>query len=191
MTPAAKKRRGDAAKATLKKPFRSPLIKGPQAGGTGTRGGSHLTPIGSRPSTPLKDVEKAAPDDEDPPAAAAASPERRHKSVKPLAGPRAAPKSSTQAPTGDLSRLVAELERSLAETDKQLREDEDLVEQADRIRRESERQRPGQAVGVELRELVAKWKAASRLAAEQVFEIVRERVARWDGISVSRSGGPY
>ena len=94
---------------------------------------------------------------------------------------RTARASGLQPPRDDLSGLLAEFERTLAEADKQLREEEDLAEQAAGIRRESERRRPGEEVDVELKELVVTWKAASRLAADEVFEIVKARVARWDG----------
>lgn len=55
----------------------------------------------------------------------------------------------------------------------------DMVRQARRIEEASEKERPGKPVDQELRELVEKWKAASRTAAEEVFVVVRERVAKY------------
>ena len=54
----------------------------------------------------------------------------------------------------------------------------------ERIRRQSERKRPGEEIDIELKELVGKWKAAGRLAADEVFEVVKVRVARWDGVAL-------
>lgn len=55
----------------------------------------------------------------------------------------------------------------------------DMVRQARRIEDASKKERPGQPVDEELRELVGKWKAATRTAAEEVFVVVRERVAKY------------
>lgn len=54
----------------------------------------------------------------------------------------------------------------------------ETVRQAKRIEVASEGERPGEAVDQELRDLVIKWRGASRMAAEELFEIVRERVAK-------------
>lgn len=55
----------------------------------------------------------------------------------------------------------------------------ETVRQAKRIEVASDRERPGEAVDQALRDLVSKWKGASRMAAEELFEIVRERVAKY------------
>lgn len=52
----------------------------------------------------------------------------------------------------------------------------ETVRQAGEIEAASERSRPGEPVDQELRDLVAKWKGASRVAAEELFETVKERV---------------
>jgi hypothetical protein len=52
----------------------------------------------------------------------------------------------------------------------------DLVRQAREIEAASERSRPGEPADQELRDLVVKWKAAGRVAAEELFETVKERV---------------
>ncbi|CAN8101633.1 unnamed protein product [Discula destructiva] len=57
----------------------------------------------------------------------------------------------------------------------------ELARQARRIEDASEVARPGQPVDQELRELVGKWRAAGRIAAEEVFEVVKERVANSGG----------
>lgn len=63
----------------------------------------------------------------------------------------------------------------LKDLDRQL----DTVRQARRIEEASERKRPGEPTDQELRDLVVKWKGASRLAAEELFPIVKERVEKY------------
>lgn len=52
----------------------------------------------------------------------------------------------------------------------------EAVKQASEIEAASGRGRPGEPVDQELRDLVAKWKGAGRVAAEELFETVKERV---------------
>ncbi len=175
-TPAAKKRRVEAASATLKKPFRSPLLNRPKQDDADAR------QLESRPSTPLKDVASAEGDRAGEAAVTGikdqTSPDRVHKRVKSLAMLR----TPSQVSTNGMGGLLARLDRELGSTAKQLRHDKELVEQAEGIRRESEKKRPGEEVDIELKELIEKWKGASRLAADEVFGFVKERVSGYGSL---------
>lgn len=70
----------------------------------------------------------------------------------------------------------------------------DLIRQARRIEDASRRKRPGEKIDAELKELITKWKAASRLAAEELFELVKGRVESMGGGEAwrrSRRGNAY
>lgn len=211
-TPAAKRRRVDAANATLRKPFQSPLLlrRQPDAEDNNTPGSSSGTPEpNSRkrssqevysPSSPSVAKQPQAARPTQPGAAnsraygiSASSP----KLPSALASPRAVAKrkissgplnksgAAAAGPGGDddnpflaLARahgtaaagrdrdaIVKDLERRL-----------ETVRQAGEIEAASERRRPGEPVDQELRDLVAKWRGVGRVAAEELFETVKERV---------------
>lgn len=71
----------------------------------------------------------------------------------------------TRKAAADRGAIVKDLDRRL-----------DLVKQAQEIEAASERKRPGEPVDQELRDLVGKWRAAGRVAAEELFETVKVRV---------------
>jgi hypothetical protein len=76
---------------------------------------------------------------------------------------------------------IAPLLRQQRELEKQLRELEeklDTAQQAKKIEASSRNKIPDGDIDVELVELTAKWKAASRQAAEELFGQVRDRVNR-------------
>jgi Swi5-dependent recombination DNA repair protein 1 len=166
LTPAAKKRRVDAANAQLRKPFRSPLIK--RAIAPSPSQGSSA----GAPSTPLKYAESSSAIE--PVSPVVSSAERLHKSTTAAVGPQSRPKGGKTK----LELLVTVLENELRLVERQILEEGEVVRQAERIRMESEGKRPGEEIDVELKELCKKWKAASRLAAEEVFEVVKERVTK-------------
>jgi len=205
LTPAAKKRRVEAANATLRKPFRSPLISRPKT----EEGAASTSPIttptirpgssSSRTSTPLRQAKAGAAGEEDSgagpvaellsvnEATASSSPERIHKRVKSLGRPSTSSTRSATAAAGalgaaqsssatPLGALLVGFEKHLAAVDARLRHDEDLRRQAERIVAESERRRPGGPPDAELVALIAKWKGASRAAADEVFGFVKGRV---------------
>lgn len=62
----------------------------------------------------------------------------------------------------------------------------ETVRQAKRIEESSEKTCPGRPIDQELRDLIVKWKAASRVAAEELFESVKERVDSAGGPKVWR-----
>ncbi|KAJ4397553.1 hypothetical protein N0V93_001784 [Gnomoniopsis smithogilvyi] len=193
-TPAAKRRRVDAANITLRKPFHSPLIRRPNDGG---------------PSQTTEQLIPAAAENENYSSSPSASAIRPSRSLGPLQQTPHRPSSplkfrtpikrgglkakipataigiedDADQPGGALLALVKAHRHTaqdavIKDLDKKL----EMVRQARRIEVASEAERPGEAVDQELRDLVAKWKGASRMAAEELFEIVRERVAN--------SGGP-
>lgn len=189
-TPAAKRRRVDAANVTLRKPFQSPMIRRPNAEGTP---GTSNTPdaVGSKrsiaengtPQTPLpkakqrlgpsKSYEEALRHSPQPPS----SPQLKRKLS--LHQPFNTGRQSTKADGGDddnpfLALVTAhkkEQEMVIKDLDQRL----ETVRQAKRIEAQS---KDGEEVDQELKDLVVKWKSASRQAAEELFEMVKGRVAR-------------
>lgn len=194
-TPAAKRRRLDAANVTLRKPFHSPLLRRPDAAGTSkspeqthstaaedvyspssspsgrairparSLGALRQTPLG--PSSPLnfkKPSQRSGVKRTEPASGAAVEQDDGnddHPGGALLALVRAHRHTAQDAVLRDLDRKLG------------------IVRQAKRIEEASEGERPGEAVDQELRDLVVKWKSASRMAADEVFEIVRERVAKY------------
>jgi len=76
-----------------------------------------------------------------------------------------------------LLRKQRELEKQLRE----LKEELETAEQARKIERESKKKKPDGEIDGELVELIQKWTSASRLAAEEMFGNVRDRVNRMGG----------
>lgn len=209
-TPAAKRRRVDAANATLRKPFQSPLLRRqPGAGDNNSPGSSNGTPelkSAKRsfqevysPSSPsvVKQPQAARPAQPGANARAHGKPASSSKSSPSVPGPSRAVtnrktslgppnKSGATAVPGDnddnpflaLARAhgttAAGRDRDaiVKDLDRQL----EMVRQAGEIEAASERSRPGEPVDQELRDLVAKWRGAGRVAAEELFETVKERV---------------
>ncbi|KAL2129145.1 hypothetical protein VTI74DRAFT_8180 [Chaetomium olivicolor] len=214
--PAAKRRRIEAANATLRKPFRSPLIRQPSQSGPENPQDS---PSGRRSSTPasINSTSPATPaPSRDPrPTAASASPSltastpgqnkpatlrskpRRllpstaaaNKTPLTPSRPGAQPPHSHKTPQdADADEKVALLNR-IHHSQKQsashlrtLQSQLEIVRQARHIEQASFAKRPGQAVDAELRDLTGKWKSASRLAAEELFELVRSRMEGMGGV---------
>lgn len=197
-TPAAKRRRVEAANSTLKKPFHSPLLtRRPDMGDNRTTPGSSTTPEPSSTKRPSEDVyspsSPSAPQQPRAVRSARSSGSLRHsrpasplKLSTPSGSPRLPAKRKISGPgevaahSGDGNPFLA-LARAhktagrdaiVNDLDRQL----GMVEQARNIEAASEESHPGEPVDQELRDLIAKWKAASRLAAEELFETVRERV---------------
>lgn len=166
-TPAAKRRRMNDASKTLSKPFRSPF------------------------KTPFKSPTKASDIDNDEPLTtpAAKLPVLGDKTPNLLANPatpRARNKKTFSSPLqtarlnadstiAPLLRTQRELEKEL----RQLKEELDTAEQAHKI--EAGKRGDDGEIDAELRVLVTKWKSASRMAAEEMFGRVRDRVNRMGG----------
>lgn len=197
-TPAAKRRRVDAANVTLRKPFHSPLIRRPNDGGQSKTPGQTNSAASEDAYTPSS------------PSAPAIRPSRsfgalrqtpHHRPSSPLkfrtpiqrsgVKTRVTPAKNLRVedfdddddhphPGGALLALVKAHRHTAQDTVlKDLDRKLEMVRQARRIEVASRRERPGEPVDQELRDLVIKWKGASRMAAEELFEIVRERVAKY------------
>lgn len=192
-TPAAKRRRINAASSTLSKPFRSPF----------------KTPFKS----PLK---KDSTDSTEPsatlhPQSSAILSEKNPNFPSVLATPTITPgrvsraKKTFSSPVATVALIndpdIAPLLRAQRELEKQLRdlnEELEIAEQARKIELESNKRGPKGDVDGELVELIEKWKGASRQAAEELFGKVRDRVNRYipsprwylGCTDVYRMGGP-
>ncbi|KAK4197844.1 hypothetical protein QBC40DRAFT_284700 [Triangularia verruculosa] len=205
--PSAKRRRVDAANATLKKPFRSPMInRQAQQSPTATTSGINATPTRNSPSlarstNPLSRPPTSIPATPSRPAAPSPlrlgsnSTVRRplllQKSFKPVSSPsplkqRQQNNSSTNHGHGDLLQRIQRSHRDLDLQMKKVEKELELVRQARRIEGASRRKRPGAEVDAELKELIGKWKVASRQAAEELFEVVKGRVDGMGGAGAWR-----
>lgn len=186
-TPAAKRRRVDAANATLRKPFHSPLLRRqPDTAGSSAPGPGR-TPEANTNKRPVEEVYSPSS-----PSAARQQPQatRPPRDLKPSVAPgapRAAANRKNLSPDDPEARsgdgnpflALARAHRTTEGRDAIVRDLDrrlETVRQAAEIEAASERNRPGEPVDQELRDLVAKWRGASRMAAEELFETVRERV---------------
>lgn len=165
--PAAKRRRVDAANATLRKPFRSPMIWRPSE----STPGQEATPSAPRPgpapgATPARPTSSAlftTPTPATPtPAPPTGLPTRRLLTKTPLSRP---PRPGTNTTT--------DASPTKTNPPQEAPEDPAVQEQAQKITRQTP---PGQPVDAELKAATAKWRAAGRAAAEDLFELVKGRV---------------
>ncbi|VBB72346.1 Putative protein of unknown function [Podospora comata] len=186
--PSAKRRRVDAANATLKKPFRSPMINRQSPSTTA----SNATPTQASPSLSRPPTSSSIPATPSRPgnpsplrlgtnSAAARRPLLLQKSFKSVSTPLPFKQRQrdTARSTNEGDELLQRIQRSHRELDAQMKKVEkelERVRQAKRIEEASRRKRPGEEVDAELSELIGKWKGASRLAAEELFEVVKGRV---------------
>ncbi|KAK4193302.1 hypothetical protein QBC35DRAFT_481171 [Podospora australis] len=196
-----KRQRLDAANATLKKPFRSPMINRQASAGntppssaaqsprtTNYRETPAKTPS-ARPST-LPPITPLRPS-----TAAGASPLTSRTATNTAATNTASrplhrslvfstPRPQKRQEETESDDFLARIQRSHREMQDQLKEMQkqlDLIRQAKRIKEASERKRPGEEIDIELKELVGKWKNASKQAAEEVFELIKGRVDNMGG----------
>ncbi|KAF8847441.1 hypothetical protein BDZ45DRAFT_733604 [Acephala macrosclerotiorum] len=174
-TPAAKRRRIETASQTLSKPFRSPFKTSLKSLGkaTSSEDSNAATPIplaskttNSLLSNPAKTPRLPAP-----------SIVNRAPRLKTFSSPVAAAALNADPDVAPLLRTQRELEKELRE----LKEEVDTAEQARKIETESRKKDPEGQIDGELVELIGKWKGASRLAAEELFTKVSERVNRMGG----------
>ncbi|TVY84742.1 Swi5-dependent recombination DNA repair protein [Lachnellula suecica] len=179
-TPAAKRRRIDAASHTLAKPFRSPFktpfkspVKGQQASqenaGISTQSSTAVRSSGSiladkNPNVPFLP-------------SSLATPARAPRSKKTFTSPVQAAALNADPDIAPLLRAQRDLEKQLREVKEEL----ETAEQARKIEADSRKKDPDREIDGELAELIVKWKAASRQAAEELFGQVRDRVNRMGG----------
>ncbi|KAG4424281.1 hypothetical protein IFR04_002522 [Cadophora malorum] len=179
-TPAAKRRRIDVASQTLSKPFRSPFktpfkspIKEGQAQETTTSTPAQAsTPLASKItdsllSSPAKTPSLSAP----------STSTRGTRTKKTFSSPVAAAALNADPDIAPMLKAQRELEKQLREVKEEL----DTAEQARQIEADSQKRDSDGDLDGELVELIEKWKGASRLAAEELFGKVRDRVNRMGG----------
>jgi hypothetical protein len=177
-TPAAKRRRIDTASQTLSKPFRSPFktpFKSPlktsqESNSTTTQ--IH-TPLAAKATNSLLSNPAKTPSLPAPSSSFAAH-NRSPSFKKTFTSPVQAAALNADPDIAPLLRAQRELEKQLREVKEEL----DTAEQARKIEAESAKKDPDGEIDGELVELIAKWKAASRQAAEELFGKVRDRVTR-------------
>lgn len=176
-TPAAKRRRIDVASQTLSKPFRSPFktpfkspVKDGQAQETTTSTAAQAsTPLASKItnsllSNPAKTPSLLAP----------SASTRGPRTKKTFSSPVAAAALNADPDIAPMLKAQRELEKQLREVKEEL----DTAEQARKIEADSQKRDSDGDLDGELVELIEKWKGASRLAAEELFGKVRDRVNR-------------
>ncbi|KAH7371776.1 hypothetical protein BKA64DRAFT_689486 [Cadophora sp. MPI-SDFR-AT-0126] len=179
-TPAAKRRRIDVASQTLSKPFRSPFktpFKSPVKDGQ-VQNTTTLAPVQS--STPLasKAANALLSSTVKPPSLPAPSSSNRGPRTKKIfSSPVAAAALNADPEIAPMLKAQRELEKQLREVKEEL----DTAEQARKIEADSQKRDPEGDIDGELVELIEKWKGASRLAAEELFGKVRDRVNRMGG----------
>ncbi|KAK4040060.1 hypothetical protein C8A01DRAFT_35932 [Parachaetomium inaequale] len=215
--PAAKRRRIDAANATLRKPFRSPLIRQQDDGQPSSSESAQNSPSTSRapsvasftPVTPATPAQARRAVGDAAAAAAAASPLsaspsltttasstpgliKRSASLTSRPGRSSRATATTKPKHGgansnnntaedDLLQQLQTSQRTLTTHLRTTQTKLDLVRQARQIEQAALAKRPGEAVDAELRDMVAKWKGVSRLAAEELFRLIRGRVEGMGG----------
>jgi hypothetical protein len=171
-TPAAKRRRIDAATQALSKPFRSPL-KIPLS----------TTTSEDLPTKNLQDFDHDLP-----------TTDAIKGLSKPLAPPfqnmttpfRGNPIKKSFSPSSNVVMnsdpeiaLLLKTQRQLEKQMRELKGELETSEQARKIEAESEKKCPGREIDAELMDLIAKWRVASRHVAEELFTGVRDRVNRY------------
>jgi Swi5-dependent recombination DNA repair protein 1 len=67
---------------------------------------------------------------------------------------------------------------------KQVRQQLELARQAQRIQASSLKLCPGEDIDNELKDLIQKWRGASRLAAEELFDLIKARVDRYEAFKL-------
>ncbi|KAK0656603.1 hypothetical protein B0T16DRAFT_385285 [Cercophora newfieldiana] len=191
--PSAKRRRVEVANSTLRKPFKSPLINGSARAGNSTPTPRRTTTVGgpvaaAAAAVAAKNVFPGAKHT----ASASASPlSLASRRSRPSAGNNggggevafktATTKGKRSRPENPLYDTLLKAQRATAAKLKAVKVEMELVEQAGRIKRESNARRPGEEIDAELKEVTAKWKVASRLAAEELFELIKGRVESMGG----------
>ncbi|EPE10072.1 hypothetical protein F503_05167 [Ophiostoma piceae UAMH 11346] len=172
LTPAAKRRRAEAASATLSRPFRSPAVRGKP------------TEIATAPRSSLSLGRN--PEETE-------SPERKYKRPRQssLSG---LPSSQLKLhPTRSVPQTPLSLDSLIDQYTLQLDAGDETIKEAQHAARRKEDERQAQAaksadkakqsnIYDEMPVLIAKWREAGRLAAEEVYEFVAKRIAGAGGI---------
>ena len=173
LTPAAKRRRAEAASATLSRPFRSPAVRGKPAEVATAPSSSQSLGL-----TPEKTE----------------SPKRKNK--RPRQSSLSGPPSSQlrKHPTKPISQAPLSLGSLIDQFTLELDTGDEAIEEAQKAARRR-KDEAGQVQAASSRDtakkadmydempaLIAKWREAGRLAAEEVYEFVARRIAGAGGI---------
>ncbi|EQB51774.1 hypothetical protein CGLO_08644 [Colletotrichum gloeosporioides Cg-14] len=181
-TPAAKRRRLDDASNTLRKPFKSPAVvrNRDAAAGDATASPSRTDAVNTNSSSTRCGGSATGATAQrsgiqlTTPAKQLSMPTRRPFS---LSRPQRGVSPSPLRTTGDGTPTGLRTARDVAGR-------EEIIRQAERIR--GGRSGAGSETDEELIVLIAKWRAASRQAAEEVFEASKERVQSMGGMKAWR-----
>ncbi|KAH8813287.1 hypothetical protein F5884DRAFT_788057 [Xylogone sp. PMI_703] len=184
-TPAAKRRRVEAASKTLARPFRSPL-KTP-----------NISPVRSSDQTSdavqVSEKDKSSQDATSPrvgtisslqssmPVTKTRYPQKIPQGCKgQLLSPASGRNRVLDSQDPEIASLIS-TQRVLEKQLQELKNDLETAKQAKKIESESRLKHPGDEIDQELVELIAKWRLASRQAAEELFGLARDRVNRMGG----------
>jgi Swi5-dependent recombination DNA repair protein 1 len=173
-TPAAKRRRIDTASQTLSKPFRSPFkspVKNPASQDCTSTETQSNAPLAPKNTSSLLLSNSAKTSSLPAPSISLAT---LNRSKKTFSSPVQAAALNVDPDIAPLLRTRRELEQQLREVKEEL----DTAQQASKIVADSAKNVSSGDVDGELVELIEKWKAASRQAAEELFGKVRDRVNR-------------
>jgi Swi5-dependent recombination DNA repair protein 1 len=170
-TPAAKRRRIDAATQALSKPFRSPLKIPLSATTSEDPPAKNLQDLDH--SLPTTDATKGLAKPFAPPFQNMRTPFRGNP-IKKSFSP-----SSTVMNSDPEIALLLKTQHQLEKQMRELKDELETSEQARKIEAESEKKCPGREIDAELMDLIAKWRVASRHVAEELFTGVRDRVNRY------------
>ncbi|CAK7205921.1 hypothetical protein SEUCBS139899_008701 [Sporothrix eucalyptigena] len=183
LTPAAKRRRAEAASATLSRPFRSPSVRRDGAGGVkpskpSLKAETRSETMGKTTARPVSPLQA-------PPATA--SPERKHKRPRPASQLRSVHQPKKEKEDLSLDSLVYQFCLDL-DADDQIIADAQTGATEDGLPTTAlAKEQTNEDKNKDLRILIFRWKEAGRLAAEDVFSIVSERVARAGGVKAWRA----
>lgn len=169
---ANKKMRIDTAGNALSKPFRSPFKNG---AATPTS-----TPV--RDSRAVTDGAKAAAQND-----SSKQPRAFGVNLSLNRAPRSSTKTSGSivVPNTDVEiRPILKAQRELEARLREMKEELHVIQQAMKIEKDSSKKDEEQEIDGELKSLTMKWKMASRMAADELFGVVKDRVNRY----VIRSG---
>lgn len=190
-TPAAKRRRLDAANETLRKPFKSPAVRrdgdrdaGTSAAaaedGTASSSAAQTDPGSAQRTGGASGARRLEMRQQTTPAKQLSTPTR----PRPFSVPRpqhgASPSPLRRTPLARKGTVANNVTPTGIRSAREVEGREEIIRQAERIRRGDG------GTDEELVALIDKWKAASRLAAEEVFEASKERVQSMGGMRAWR-----
>ncbi|KAK0633035.1 hypothetical protein B0T14DRAFT_51504 [Immersiella caudata] len=197
--PSAKRRRVEIANSTLKKPFKSPLINRPanvNVNGVASTPAPRAARAGVGRNSLFSTSSGSTKQDATSPSPLnlnSRTPDPRKRSTSPTEPPQPH-RIKENANFNPFCDQFRKIQRETAARIRAVEAELEVLEQAVRIERESKAKRPEEEIDAELKELVGKWKGASRMAAEELFELIKGRVERMGGpkgIGLGKRGEGY